>query len=172
MPSEREQLEAAFGLLIGKAFRLITYLGAWKESPSEPGAYVEWVELTTIGTRPFRVTTEPDFGDHGLALYEEAVDRSDALKIYDATRLPVWSRVLGTRAVGAKLLWRPLRYAPAAMPGEAPEWPRDLVLTFENGHIVVLSAASIGQDGAPVLGVDSVGAFTAEEARSLAILGP
>jgi len=170
MPSDRERVEAAFKLLVGKAISSVTYLGAWSKDPSERGAYVEWVELTAVGTQPFRVTTESDFGDHGLALLEGAVDRSAALKVFDATGLPVWGRVVGKRVTGAKLLWRPLLYAPASMSGEAPEFPRDLVLTFDNGDIVVLSAASIGQDGNPVLGVDSVGAFTVEEARSLAIL--
>jgi hypothetical protein len=56
------------------------------------------------------------------------------------------------------------------MAGELPEYPRDAVLTFENGELVALSAAAVGQAGDIVLGVDSVGAFGEPEARALGIL--
>jgi hypothetical protein len=170
MPTERELCEEAFERLTGRELVSVAYMGSWRTAPSEPGVYVEWVEIEFVEGDRVRITTEPDFGDHGLVILEGAVDRDDALKLFDATTLPVWARVVHTRVVSAKLLWRPLLYPPAAMPGELPEYPRDAVLTFENGGIVVLSAASVSQDGAPVLGVDSVGAFSAEEARTMGIL--
>jgi hypothetical protein len=170
VPTERNRREEAFERLIGHAVASATYMGAWTTVPSEPGAYVEWVELTTVEGVRFRITTEPDFGDFGLMLLEGPVDRSDALKIFDASGQPAWTRALRARIAGAKVLWRPLLYAPAAMQGELPEYPRDVVLTFEGGDVVVLSAASVGQDGKTVVGVDSVSAFTAEEARLLGIL--
>lgn len=170
MPTERELREEAFQRLIGRAFVSVSYMGAWKTAPSEPGAYVEWLELELVGGDRVRITTEPDFGDHGLEILEGPVDRGDALKVFDATRERAWARALRRRVVGAKVLWRPLLYARAAMEGELPDYPRDVVLTFEGGEGVVLSAASVGQDGKPVVGVDSVGAFTPEEARSLGIL--
>lgn len=170
VPTERELREEAFQRLIGRAFVSVSYMGAWKAAPSEAGAYVEWLELELVGGDRVRITTEPDFGDHGLVILDGAVDRGDALKFFDASGQPAWMRVLHTRIAGAKVLWRPLLYAPAAMRGELPEYPRDVILTFEGGEVVVLSAASVGQDGKPVVGVDSVGAFTAEEARSLGIL--
>lgn len=172
MSSERELREEAFQRLSGRALVSVGYMGAWRTAPSEPGAYVEWVELELVGGDRVRITTEPDFGDHGLVVLEGAVDRGNALKFQDASQERVWARVVRKRVVGVKVLWRPLLYAAAAMEGELPEYPRDVVLTFEDGDVVVLSAASVGQDGKPVLGVDSVGAFTPEEARSLEILDP
>jgi hypothetical protein len=170
VPTERSHREEAFQRLIGRALAAVVYMGAWRATPSEPGAYVEWVEFEFVGGDRVRITTEPDFGDHGLVVLEGAVDRGDALKIHDASQERVWAGVVRKRVIGVRLLWRPLLYAPAAMEGERPEYPRDVELMFEDGEVVVLSAASVGQDGKPVIGVDSVGAFTPEEARSLGIL--
>jgi hypothetical protein len=169
--SHREEHENAFECLVGHAFRAVTYMGAWRSVPSEPGAYVEWVELTTVrGRHRFRLTTELDFGEYGVMVLDGAVDRGDALKIFDATDQSPWNRVIDRPLESVQVLWRPLLYSPAAMRGERPEFPRDVVLRFEDGPLVVLSAAGRVGDGEIVLGVDSVLALSEEEASGLGLL--
>lgn len=171
MAIRRAEHESAFGGLVGHAFRSVVYMGAWRSAPSEPGAYVEWVELTTARERHrFRLTTEPDFGEYGVMILEGAVDRGDALKIFEATHQGPWDRVAGRLLESVKVLWRPLLYAPAAMHEESPEFPRDVVFRFEDGTLVTLSAAARDGAGQVILGVDSVLAFCEEEARDLGLL--
>jgi hypothetical protein len=166
MPQLRDELEQAFSRLAGHSVARVVYLGAWSAAPSEPGAYVEWIEVLMERSAHFRITTEPDFGDHGLQILEGPVDRSGALKVFDATTVAPWDRAIGAHVTGVKVFWRPLQYVGAAAPGEPPEYPRDVELTFDNGEVVVLSAAGTAPDGELVLGVDSVIALRRDDAAA------
>jgi hypothetical protein len=164
----RTELETSLAALRGRILRRAQVMGAWTTAFTEPEAYVEWIVLE-LGAGTVRFTTEPIFGDYGVELFEGGVDAGAPLKSTDVTSSPPWAAVVGRPIAAASVGWRTLLYAAGAAPGELPEYPSHVWITFEGGAQVVLAAAALDKDGTLVFGVDSLLALGAEEARALGI---
>lgn len=171
--ADQQALEEAAELLVGHSISRVRYLGWWQEAPEEPGAYVEYVELTMDDDAVLRVSTDADeFGSYGISIYEGPYPApADAIHVLDASDRGEWKPLLGVTVAAATIGWAEVEVARVhvAEPPESPPAKRvvtvgterivvscELRLTFEGGASVILTAAAWGTDGTLITESDNV----------------
>jgi hypothetical protein len=179
----RRDLEDAAALLVGHAVTRVRYLGAWASAPEDPDAYVEWVELTMEDGAVLRVTTDPDFGTDGIAIYEGPFPGPEEhLQVLDAGTRSGWARVLGHAVTGSTVHWSAAdlmridvadddRGSVSARTTRV-DVPSDLELRFANGDAVFLTASSWDGEGGLVPEQDNVAVVFGDADATRLGIGP
>lgn len=155
----RHELAECAELLVSHAIRDVRYLGWWKDAPEEPGAFVEYVEVTMDDGAVLRVTADADdFGSYGISIYEGAYPGPDnAIHVFDASSRAGWRPLIGAVVSAANIGWAELEVTsvrtdgwparPVSVGTERVEVPCELSLQFQGGGSVLLTAASWMDDG-------------------------
>jgi hypothetical protein len=170
---DRESLEESAGLLVGHSISRVRILGWWDGAPEEPGAYVEFVEVTMDDGAVLRVSTDSDeLGPYGISIYEGTYPPpAEAIQVLDATGCGDWPSLLGATIVESKIGWAEVEVArvyrpdsarhPPARPAvsvrmERVVIPCDLEIRFHGGGSVILAAAAWNSDGTLATECDNV----------------
>jgi len=116
-----------------------------------PGSYPAWRELAVLDSisygvdligddRAWCVTWDNRIVDYGLIVHEGIL--LDLLKdalVTDVTQDSRWSSLVGQRISQVRVHWCPVQ---DGSPGVDGRYPQDIQLVFEQGHVVLFSAAT------------------------------
>jgi len=180
---DHSDLDDTAALLVGHSISRVRYLGWWQNEPEEPGAYVEYVELTMDDGAALRVSTDPDeFGSYGISVYEGPYpEPADAIHILDASGRRGWALLLGSVVATSSIGWAEVEAARVSVtestespPGkpvvtigtERVIVPCELNLTFVGGASAILTAAAWSNDGTLTTESDNVAVCSASGTRS------
>lgn len=147
-----------------------------------PGSWPSWgafAECDTAeqgldivcGTRTFHVTWDNTFFSYGLRVQSGALlDRLRAALVTDVSGENRWAPLVGQRITNASVYWGEVQDPQS---GEVTQYPQDIVLTFETGAHVFLSAATYQEATKTLLGMSDnvVVIFDEQVARRLQV-GP
>jgi len=170
----RECFEKDVQELVGLQLRRVRYYesqGDWPSWNTDPDFDSVEQGLDLIGPdASHSITWDATFWSYGLRIRSGTlVDFLSAGQFNDVSEESRWSDFLGQRVSDARLIWEPIP-DPLAQEGEV--YPQHLVLTFEAGDQVYLSAAAPQGPRAPFFGMsDRVAVLFDQELARLYLLG-
>ncbi|THF71865.1 hypothetical protein E7T06_00355 [Deinococcus sp. Arct2-2] len=115
-----------------------------------PGSYPAWRGLSVLDDisygvdligedRSFCVTWDNTFIDHGLGIFEGILlDRLHDTLVTNVTQGSRWSSLVGQRILEARVHWY---LVTEVQPDDLEKYPQSIELLFEQGDVVLLSAA-------------------------------
>ncbi|MFC4456556.1 hypothetical protein [Deinococcus sonorensis] len=151
----RESFEQDLQLLVGLQLKRVRYYaspGGWPSWHAHPDfdSLEQGLDLIGHGAA-HSVTWDATFWSYGLRVRSGTlVDVLSAGQFHDVSEESRWSAFLGQQVRDARFVWEPVP-DPLAEAGDV--YPQHVVLTFEHGGQVYLSAAAPQEPQAPFFGM-------------------
>lgn len=124
--ADDQKLDEGAALLVGHALTRVRYLGWWRAVPEEPGALVEYVELTMDDGAVLRISTDPDeLGVYAISFHEGPYTSlqgpADGIRVLDGRGHEGWGPSSGSGS----------RRRPSTGPASTPSRSRRRIQTAE-----------------------------------------
>jgi hypothetical protein len=145
----KEEFEARAAALIGKAIVKVIYCEPdWGDElfhffdDRRFDSLGFGLELTFSDGEQWAIKWDVEFWEYGVSLIKAPLRIGD--RMLDASTLPRWCSIIGKRIISSEIFW--------SWVGEShkPEtrlfYPQDLLLRFEDGKVIVISALEIEGD--------------------------